>query len=222
MKAPLASDRVPPYVVFSPVPAMKDSITHQPAVPKKKQLDTVVKMGLGVLICGFTLIWGGMYLSRPDRSIPPFSVGSQSGEVIMTHVPGGTTDQQIETLLQRFRKLGRQPDGLALLKKIQPTTPGDSGGRYQRVTLYIFDHADWTEPQLLTRFLAGEAVAMKDIEHAVRGYYRRRGTEEEGGIGPVPKPGEYVDSSRVVFKGLVTDPMPLEAEPELNTSLSPL
>lgn len=201
---------------------MKDSITQPPAAHKKKPLDTVVKLAVGVLVSGFALIWGGMYLSRPDRSIPPFSVGSQAGEVVMTHVPGGTTDQQIETLLRRFRKLGRQPEGLALLKKIQPTTPGDPGGRYQRVMLYVFDNADWTEPELLTRFLAGEDSVVKDIEHAVRGYYRLRGREEEGGIGPVPKAGEYVDSSRVVFKGQVTDPVTVEAEPEPYTSLSPL
>lgn len=197
--------------------------SSQTQIPrKKKPLDIVVKLALGVLISGFALIWGGMYLSRPDRSIPPFSVGSQSGEVVMTHVPGWTTDQQIETLLQRFRKLGRQPDGLALLKKIQPTTPDDPGGRYHRVMLYVFDNADWTEPEMLARFLAGEASVVKDVEHAVRGYYRLQGMEEEGGVGSIPKPGEYVDSSRVLFKGLVTDPMPLEAEPEPYTSLSPL
>ena len=34
---------------------------------QKKKLDTVVKMGLGVFIGAFTLIWGGMFLTRPDR-----------------------------------------------------------------------------------------------------------------------------------------------------------
>jgi hypothetical protein len=189
---------------------------------RKKPLDTVVKLALGVLISGFALIWGGMYLSRPDRSIPPFSVGSQAGEIVMTHVPGGTTDQQIESLLRRFRRLGRQKDGLALTKKIQPTTPGDPGGRYRRVMLYVFDDADWTEPELLGKFLAGDAVVVKDIEKAVRGYYRLRDQEEEAGVGPVPKSGEYVDNGRVLFKGRVTDPLPPEAEPETDTSLSPL
>lgn len=201
---------------------MNEVFSQTPIPAQKKPLDIVVKLALGVLISGFALIWGGMYLSRPDRSIPPFSVGSQSGEVVMTHVPGGTTDQQIETLLQRFRKLGRQPDGLALLKKIQPTTPGDPVGRYQRVMLYVFDNADWTEPEVLEKFLAGEPSVVKDIEHAVRGYYRLQGMKEEGGVGPVPKSGEYVDSSRVLFKGLVTDQIPLDAEPEPYTSLSPL
>jgi hypothetical protein len=202
---------------------MNDVTTQaQSPSPKKKSLDTVVKLALGVLIGGFALIWGGMYLSRPDRSIPPFSVGSQSGEVVMTHVPGGTTDQQIETLLRRFRKLGRQKEGLASTKKIQPTTPGDPEGRYQRVMLYVFDNADWTEHEVLARFLAGDASTVRDIEKAVRGYYRLRDQQEEGGVGPVPKPGEYDSTSRVLFKGSVTDPLPVEAEPETDRSLSPL
>ncbi len=200
-----------------------DHVTTQaPPPPPKKPLDIVVKMALGVLIGGFALIWGGMYLSRPDRSIPPFSVGSQSGEVVMTHVPGGTTDEQIGILLRRFRKLGRQPDGLAAMKKIQPTTPGDPAGRYGRVMLYVFDNADWTEPEVLKRFLAGDPLVVADIEKAVRGYYRLRGEEEEGGVGPVPKAGEYDSTARVLFKGRVTDPLPVETEPEKDTSISPL
>ncbi len=186
----------------------------------KKPLDIVVKLALGVLISSFALIWGGMYLSRPDRSIPPFSVGSQSGEIVMTHVPGGTTDQQIESLLQRFRKLGRQKEGLATTKKIQPTTPGDPAGRYRRVMLYVFDDADWTEPELLARFLAGDASTVRNVERAVRGYYRLQGQNEEGGIGPAPKPGGSADQGRILFRGRVTDPLPDEAEAD--TSLSPL
>lgn len=188
----------------------------------KKPLDIVVKMAIGVLVCAFALIWGGMYLSRPDRSIPPFSVGSQAGEIVMTHVPGATTDQQIETLLRRFRRLGREKDGLALTKKIQPTTPGDPAGRYQRVMLYVFDDADWTDPEVLRKFLAGDVSVVKDIGKAVRGYYRLDGLEEEGGVGPVPKAGEYDGTSRVLFKGRVTDPIPAEPEAEKGTSLSPL
>lgn len=193
-----------------------------PSPSPKKPLDIVVKMALGVLIGGFALIWGGMYLSRPDRSIPPFSVGSQSGEVVMTHVPGGTTDEQIATLLNRFRKLGRQPDGLAATKKIRPTTPGNPAGRYSRVMLYVFDNADWTEPEVLTRFLAGDPLVAADIEKAMRGYYRLWGEVEEGGVGPVPKAGEYDSTARVLFKGRVTDPLPVETEPEKDTSISPL
>ncbi len=190
--------------------------------PTKKPLDIVVKLALGVLIGSFALIWGGMYLSRPDRSIPPFSVGSQVGEIVMTHVPGGTTDQQIEILLRRFRKLGRQADGLATTKKIQPTTPGDPGGRYRRVMLYVFDNADWTEPEVLRKFVAGDPSVVSDIDKAVRGYYRLQEQEEEAGVGPVPKGSEGFPATRVLFKGRVTDPIPLETEPEKDTSLSPL
>ena len=202
---------------------MNDSIIQPMSVPNKKPLDTVVKLALMVFFGSFALIWGGMYLSRPDRTIPPFSVGSQAGEIVMTHVPGGTTDQQIETLLRRFRKLGRQRDGLALTKKIRPTTPGDPNGRYHRVMLYVFDNADWTEPELLKRFVAGETLIVKDIEKAVRGYYRLRDLEEEGGVGPVPKAAsDPSQTTRILFKGSVMDPIPDEVEPEPDMSISPL
>ena len=77
----------------------------------KKPLDTVVKLALGVLIGSFTLIWGGMYLSRPDRSIPPYTIGSQ----VESHRRDAcafwdTTDRGIETLVERFRKVGRETD----------------------------------------------------------------------------------------------------------------
>jgi hypothetical protein len=88
--------------------------------------------------------------------------------------------------------------------------------------LYVFDNADWTEHEVLTKFLAGEPSTVRDIEKAVRGYYRLNGQDEEGGVGPVPKPGEYDSTARVLFKGRVTDPLPAEAEPETDRSLSPL
>lgn len=50
--------------------------------PAKRPLDTVVKMALGVLFGSFALIWGGMFLSRPDRSIPPYSIGSQEETIV--------------------------------------------------------------------------------------------------------------------------------------------
>ena len=43
------------------------SPTPLPVSKPKKRLDMVVKLALGVLVMSFTLIWGGMYLSRPDR-----------------------------------------------------------------------------------------------------------------------------------------------------------
>jgi LPS O-antigen subunit length determinant protein (WzzB/FepE family) len=49
------------------------SSTPLPKSKPKKRLDMVVKLALGVVIASFTMIWGGMYLSRPDRTIPPYS-----------------------------------------------------------------------------------------------------------------------------------------------------
>ena len=78
------------------------SPTPLPGSKPKKRLDTVVKMALGVLVMSFTLIWGGMYLSRPDRSIPPYSVGSQVGHIVATHVPLGHDRQGDRNLGEAF------------------------------------------------------------------------------------------------------------------------
>ncbi len=190
-------------------------------IPKpKKPLDMVVKLALGVLILSFTLIWGGMYLSRPDRTIPPYSVGSQVGHIVATHVPRDTTDQGVETLLRRFRKVGRKTHHFAAMK-IQPTTPGDPGGWYRRIVVYVFDDYGWTEPEMLKKYLDGDASVVKKFEQSMRGYYRLHDQEEEGGLGPVPKGGEASDSTRILFKGRVTDSIPDELEPE-DFSISPM
>ena len=188
---------------------------------EKKPLDIVVKLGLGVLIGSFALIWGGMFLTRPDRSIPPFSIGSQAGHVVAANVPPWTTDQQIETLLARFRKVGRQTHDFAAMK-IQPTTPGDPGGRYRRIVVYIFTSDGWTEPEILRKYLAGDPGVRVNVEKAVRGYYRLEDQEEEGRVGPISGPDAAVGATRILFKGRVTDPLPAGAEPEPETSLSPL
>jgi len=200
---------------------MDDSIPQVPRSPQKKPLDTVVKLALMVFFGSFGLIWGGMYLSRPDRSIPPYSIGSQEGPIVAAHVPGGTTDQRIETLVRRFRKVGRETHNFASMK-IQPTTPGDPAGRYRMIVVYLFDNDGWTEPQVLAKYVAGDAAVVKDFEGAVRGYYRLSDQEEEGGVGPVPKAGDASEAGRVLFKGRVTDPLPVEEEPETDTSISPL
>lgn len=197
-----------------------DQRTIQPARAGKKPLDTVVKLALLVFFGSFALIWGGMYLSRPDRSIPPYSVGSQIGHLVATHVPSGTTDQRIETLLRRFQKVGRQTHDFGAMK-IQPTTPGDPEGRYRRMIVYIFDDDAWTEPDILAKYAAGDAATMQDYERAMRGYYRLQDREEEGGLGPIPL-GNGTDKARIVFKGVVTDPLPPEAESEKDSSISPL
>lgn len=198
------------------------SSSASPASPKaKKPLDTVVKLALTVFVGSFALIWGGMYLSRPDRSIPPYSVGSQAGYLVATHVPSATTDQQIETLLNRFRKVGRQTHDFGSMK-IRPTTPDDSSSRYRRILIYVFDDDGWTDPEVLAKYVAGDAAVVKEFEQSVRGYYRLHNEEEEGGVGPVPKVGELSAATRVLFKGRVTDPLPMEAEPEKDNSISPL
>ena len=200
---------------------MDDSKRHASAVRPKQPLDIVVKLALTVFFGSFGLIWGGMYLSRPDRSIPPYSVGSQVGHYVATHVPGGTTDQQLETLLRRFQKVGHRTHDFASMK-IQPTTPNDPAGRYSQIVVYVFDDYGWTEPNVLARYVAGDAAIGKEFEQAMRGYYRLQDGDEEGGVGPVPKNGEPSDRVRVLFKGRITDPLPASKEPEPDTSISPL
>jgi hypothetical protein len=172
----------------------------------KRPLDTVVKLALGVLFGSFALIWGGMFLSRPDRSIPPYSIGSQQDAVVAVHVPAWTSDPEIETLVRRFQKVGRESRNFGSMK-IQPTTPQDPGGRYQRITIYIFTHEDWTEPDILRRYLAGEDQSVVEgFDKAMRGMYRLEGTEEEGRIGPLVRGKDTAATaaySRALFKGSI-------------------
>jgi hypothetical protein len=196
------------------------SSTPLPVSKPKKRLDMVVKLALGVLVMSFTLIWGGMYLSRPDRSIPPYSVGSQVGHIVAMHVPHDTTDQGIEALVKRFRKVGRLTHHFAKMK-VQPTTPGDPGGWYRKIVVYVFDDYGWAEPEMLNKYLAGDAEVVSKYEKAMRGYYRLQDQEEEGGLGPMPKTQEASDATSILFKGLVTDPVPAELEHE-DFSISPM
>ena len=191
-----------------------------PAGPKtKKPLDIVVKFALGVFVGSFALIWGGMYLSRPDRSIPPYTVGAQSGHIVTTDVPRGTTDEEIESLVKRFRKVGHQTHDFARMK-IYPTTPGDPDGPYRQIMIYVFDDHGWTDPEVLAKYLGGDATVIKEYERVMRGYYRLLDQDEDGGVGPISKNGQVTTETRILFKGLVTDPLPVEAETD--TSISPL
>lgn len=180
--------------------------------PEKKKLDTVVKMGLGVFIGAFTLIWGGMFLTRPDRSIPPYSIGSQEGTAVAVHVPVYTSDSELETLIYRFQKVARERDFGRM--KIRPTTPDDPAGHYQRITIYVFTHEAWAEPDMLRRYVAASHSALPEnkslreaFEKAVRGYYRLDESGEEGRIGPIDGLRELKDTpataafSRVLFSG---------------------
>jgi hypothetical protein len=186
----------------------------------KKPLDIVVKFALAVFVGSFALIWGGMYLSRPDRSIPPYTVGAQSGPIVATDVPRGTTDEEIESLVKRFRKVGHETRDFGRMK-IYPTTSAGPGGRYRDIVIYVFDDHGWTDPEVLAKYLAGDVVVIKDYERSMRGYYRLLGQEEEGGLGPLPKDGSISSNTRILFKGLVTDPLPVEAGPEQGKPISP-
>jgi hypothetical protein len=164
---------------------MSNPPSESPSLPKKKPLDTVVKLALMVFFGSFALIWGGMYLSRPDRSIPPYSIGAQEGTAVAVHVPAWTSDTEIETLIDRFRKVGRETRNFGPMK-IRPTTPDDSSGRYQRITIYIFTHDAWAEAHILHKFLTGEDRDVRDgFKRALRGFYQLTEREEEGRIGPM-------------------------------------
>ncbi|MGE0643354.1 MAG: hypothetical protein AB7P24_06760 [Nitrospira sp.] len=187
----------------------------------KKPLDIVVKFALAVFVGSFALIWGGMYLSRPDRSIPPYTVGSQSGHVVATYVPRDTQDDQVEQLVKRFRKVAHETRDFGPMK-IYPTTAGHPDGRYRQIVIYVFDDHLKTEPAVLEKYMAGDAAVTKDYEQSMRGYYRLLDQDEEGGTGPIPHDGNSSNDTQILFKGLVTDPLPVEAEPPPGISISPL
>ena len=159
---------------------------------KKKRLDPIVKMGLGILLGGFCLIAFGMYLSRPDRSIPPYSVGSQEGTLVALHLPSWTSDPEIESLIKRFGEVGRTTRDFAPMK-IRPTTPQDSHGRYHTIQIIIFSDPSWTEPDTFQRYVVGEneqAPTSEDqefrqqFEGNVRAGYWANETGQAGWIGP--------------------------------------
>ena len=179
--------------------------TSQSTVPgKKKPLDTVVKLALGVLVGSFALIWVGMYLSRPDRSIPPYSVGSQEGSAVAVHVPPYISDMEIEALIERFRKVGRETRNFGTMK-IRPTTPGDPQGNYHRITIYIFTDDAWTEAPILHQYLSGQDRNVREeFRKALRGFYELTESQEEGRIGPLvegPDTAATAAYSRQLFKG---------------------
>lgn len=156
----------------------------------KKPLDPVVKVGLTVFVGSFFLIGIGMFLSRPDRSIPPYSIGSQEGTVVAIHLPPWTSDPEIRRLIQRFQKVSRETGDFAAMK-IRPTTPDDPQGRYQRMTIYFFSDHTWTEREVLHRYLNDfdgseeNRTFRKEFESAVRGGYEFDHETREGWIGPI-------------------------------------
>jgi len=185
---------------------MNHPIGQLMASKKKKPLDTVVKLALGVLVGSFGLIWGGMYLSRPDRSIPPYSIGSQEGSAVAVHVPPYTSDTEIETLIERFRKVGRESRNFGTMK-IRPTTPDNPQGNYHHITIYIFTHDAWAEAPILHQYLSGEdRDVWEGFRKALRGFYELTESQEEGRIGPLvegPDTAATAAYSRQLFKGPV-------------------
>ncbi len=157
--------------------------------PPKKPLDILVKLGLGLFIGGFLMIGTGMFLSRPDRTIPPYSIGAQEGSTVAIHTPSWTSDPKIRTLLQRFRDVGQRTRDFSPMK-IRPTTPDDPEGRYQRMTVYVFSDHEWAVPEKLHRYLkkSGESQEQqfkKTFESMVRGGFLLDVKEVAGWIGPV-------------------------------------
>lgn len=199
-----------------------------------RDLDTVVKLALGVFVGSFLLIWGGMFLTRPDRTIPPYSVGSQEGEAVAVHVPSWTSDTEIETLIHRFQKVAREGREFGLMK-IRPTTENDPAGRYQRMTIYIFGNDQWAEPTTLHRYVASESSSdpaeqafKAEFEKSVRGYYRLDGLIEEGRIGRIYEVLRGKDTAgtaayvRLLFKGPVTADAGRPQAPADKPAASPL
>jgi len=181
-----------------------------------RKLDTVVKLGLGVFVASFLLIWAGMFLTRPDRTIPPYSIGSQEGTAVAVHVPVWASDTEIETLIYRFQKIAREGREFGRMK-IRPTTDRDPVGRYQRITIYVFANDHWAEPDMLHRYLSAETSRSQveqdfraEFEKTVRGYYRLDGMVEEGRIGRIYEALQGKDTAgtaayaRLLFKGPVT------------------
>ncbi|GJL52224.1 MAG: hypothetical protein NPIRA01_34510 [Nitrospirales bacterium] len=155
----------------------------------KKPLDTLVKLGLGVFIGGFLMIGIGMFISRPDRTIPPYSVGAQEGSIVSIHTPPWTSDPEIRTLLERFRSVGQATRNFSSLK-IRPTTPDDPQGRYQMITIYVFSDHEWAEPEKLHRYLtesddSEERVFKETFESMVRGGMVFDLKQVTGWLGPV-------------------------------------
>ncbi len=174
--------------------------------PPKKRLDPIVKIGLTVFIGGFLLIASGMFLSRPDRTIPPYSIGWQEGTVVAVHVPAWTSDPEIKTLIHRFRDLALSAHDFRSMK-VRPTTPEDPKRLYQEMILYIFSDPNWTEPDTLHRYLMDkegpeEETFRREFQKAARGGFIYLHGKTKGWIGPIPdkaKP-EKTQNIQVLFE----------------------
>ncbi|TLY37111.1 MAG: hypothetical protein E6K62_01905 [Nitrospirae bacterium] len=147
----------------------------------KKPLDPLVKTALALCISLIVITVVGMVLTAPDRSIPPYSVMAQQGEIVTVNVPPSTRDPEIEALLVRFQIVGHGERNQFARLKIKPTTPGDPAGLYQRVTIYVFDNPG----------LSDDASLTSDTELGAMGF-----VPESGAKGERPSVG-----ARVLFQG---------------------
>ena len=175
------------------------------------------------MLTSFTLIFVGMFLTRPDRSIPPFSIGAQEGTTVAMHLPSWTRDSEIETLLFRFQKVARESRNFGLMK-IQPTTPDDPEHRYATIRIFVFTNDSWTEPERLHQYLEGNDPHFKDsFEKKMRGSYQLEGQREVGRIGRLlrrPDSPATAAYSRVIFEGMVE--RSLEGQDSVKTQTGPL
>lgn len=185
----------------------------------KKPLDPVVKLGLGVLVGSFVLIGVGMFLSRPDRSIPPYSIGAQRDTLVAVHVPPWTSDPELESLVHRFGEVGRTTADFGPMK-IRPTTPDNPQARYQRMTLIIFSNPDWATPEALERYVSavesGQDNTWKnEFEESARAGYLLFESSQKGWIGPYARdqPREGVRQSQVLFNEALAPAMGSPSQP---------
>ena len=170
-----------------------------------------------MLLGGLTLIAGGMFLSRPDRTIPPFSIGSQERAVVAVHVPAWTSDPDIETLIRRFRKVGQTNHDFRSMK-VRPTSPDNPATLYGEVVVYVFSDPQWTDPETLRRYLATRAPAEKgnrldaeeeafrrEFERSTRGGFIYTQGNTKGWLGPIPDPStpEQRQNIQILFDDLV-------------------
>lgn len=173
---------------------------------EQKPLDPIVKTALAICVGLIVISVVGMILTAPDRSIPPYSVVAQLGESVTVNVPPRTTDAEIEALLLRFQAAGSGDRSQFGRLKIKPTTPQDSSGRYERLTIYVFDNLGLAEEPVLQEYLTGrDPTAKRSFERGLRGMYRSAKGVEFGVMGFMPdeaavNPARTGGSPRVLFQ----------------------
>lgn len=177
-----------------------------PRSTEQKPLDPLVTTALAICVGLIVISIVGMILTAPDRSIPPYSVVAQLGESVTVNVPPRTTDAEIEALLLRFQAAGSGDRSQFGRLKINPTTPQDSSGRYERLTIYVFSNMGLAEESVLQEYLSGrDSTAKRSFERGVRGMYRSVKGVEFGVMGFMPDgaalhPGRTGGGPRVLFQ----------------------